>query len=421
MAASINNTAKGYSAVLNASEHSGGKSFSIEEEIDEIEDEEDVREDGGGEEESPPTNKRARKRKISPSEAGLEFKFDDAESGRRTMETEDEEWAKHISDLFSFSLWLLWFSRIWSLLSFSWMRPLLEIGNMRRLEPSDLGELDFEDSSNGVYIAFKEQWRKQLKKLTYSDGTSKTPSLAMAYLRAFGFPFFCAGGLKFVHDCCLFAGPLLLNRLILFLSNPSLPTSVGMYYVLGLFAANTMMSLCLRQYFFWCFRVGMRLRSAVVTSVYAKSLVLSAGALGRKSVGEITNLMAVDSTRLQELTPYLHAVWYSFFQIAIALVLLWQQVGSASIAAITVIILTIPLTGRVSVYLKTIQKKVSSVRDERVKICNEVLAGMKVIKLQSWEVEFQLRINAVRDKELVLFRQYVIMQSLSGKIMIYLF
>jgi ATP-binding cassette subfamily C (CFTR/MRP) protein 1 len=65
----------------------------------------------------------------------------------------------------------------------------------------------------------------------------------------------------------------------------------------------------------WCYRVGMRLRSAVVTSVYSKALVLNAGVLSRRATGEITNLMAIDSTRLQELTPYLHAIWYSFFQV----------------------------------------------------------------------------------------------------------
>ena len=65
----------------------------------------------------------------------------------------------------------------------------------------------------------------------------------------------------------------------------------------------------------------MRLRSAVVTSVYSKALVLNSGVLSRRTTGEITNLMAIDSTRLQELTPYLHAIWYSFFQVMSMLLL----------------------------------------------------------------------------------------------------
>jgi ATP-binding cassette, subfamily C (CFTR/MRP), member 1 len=76
----------------------------------------------------------------------------------------------------------------------------------------------------------------------------------------------------------------------------------------------------------------MNLRSAVITSVYFKSLSLSSAALARRSAGEISNLMSVDSARLQDLTPYLHALWYSFFQVTVAMTMLWRQLGLASIA-----------------------------------------------------------------------------------------
>lgn len=85
--------------------------------------------------------------------------------------------------------------------------------------------------------------------------------------------------------------------------------------------------MCVTLVYRWCYRVGMNLRSAVITSVYAKSLIISPMTLARKTVGEITNLMSVDSGRLQELTPYLHAVWYSFFQIIISMYFLWNQMG----------------------------------------------------------------------------------------------
>ena len=49
----------------------------------------------------------------------------------------------------------------------------------------------------------------------------------------------------------------------------------------------------------WCFRVGMRLRSSVTTSVYQKALVISAAAMSERTTGEISNLMSVDASRLQ--------------------------------------------------------------------------------------------------------------------------
>jgi hypothetical protein len=45
----------------------------------------------------------------------------------------------------------------------------------------------------------------------------------------------------------MFVGPMLLNRLIAFLKDPNVPLSTGLAYVAGIFLANFVMSLCLRQ------------------------------------------------------------------------------------------------------------------------------------------------------------------------------
>ena len=173
------------------------------------------------------------------------------------------------------------------------------------------------------------------------------------------------------------------------------------------------MSLCLRQYFWWCYRIGMRLRSAVITAVFAKSTVLSVAALSRRSAGEITNLMSVDSTRLQDLTPYLHACWYALYQMTIALVFLHNQLGASSFAAVAVIVMTIPLSGTIAKRMKAIQKVVSNLRDERVKLTNEVLAGMKFIKMQAWEGRYQQVRNMYLFLSLSLFVCLSLLHSLT--------
>ena len=68
-----------------------------------------------------------------------------------------------------------------------------------------------------------------------------------------------------------------------------------MQVVLPLFA----IAMCTYILCRWCYRVGMNLRSSVVTAVYHKALCISVAVLSRKTLGEITNLMSVDSGRLQ--------------------------------------------------------------------------------------------------------------------------
>lgn len=268
--------------------------------------------------------------------------------------------------------------KIWNNITFRFIAPLLRLGNERQLTPEDLFPLAYPDSSTGVYNAFHHYWCHEVSKA----GKTRKPSLTKALFMAFGYPFVSVGWLKLIHDTLLFVGPLILNRLIYFLDDPTQPVSVGYWCVFALFVSSCIQSLCLRTYFWWTFRVGMRLRSAVVASVFLKSLVLSNDVFSRRSTGEISNLMSVDSTRLQDLTGYLHAIWYSFYQIGWALYFLWQQLNVSSLTGIAIIIVFIPITSAITKYLKSLQKRISSIRDERIKLTNEIFQGIKIIKFQ---------------------------------------
>jgi hypothetical protein len=47
----------------------------------------------------------------------------------------------------------------------------------------------------------------------------------------------------------------------------------------------------------------------VTSAVYKKSFTLSSKSRQTSTIGEIVNLQAVDTGRLQEVLPYLHMVW----------------------------------------------------------------------------------------------------------------
>jgi hypothetical protein len=99
----------------------------------------------------------------------------------------------------------------WSALTFSWVRALIAVGNVRPLEQSDLYPLAPADTAKGVYARFRRHWRAQLlASLPVSASASvdggdaapapRPPSYLMALWHAFGGPFMAVGGLKLVHD-----------------------------------------------------------------------------------------------------------------------------------------------------------------------------------------------------------------------------
>lgn len=94
--------------------------------------------------------------------------------------------------------------------------------------------------------------------------------------RAFGLPFCLAAILKLIHDICQFIGPVMLDKMLDFLKDENVDQSKGYQYALIMFFAALFQSICLRNYFYLCFRTGLRLRSSCVTMVYNKALRLSA-------------------------------------------------------------------------------------------------------------------------------------------------
>ncbi|TDH72543.1 hypothetical protein CCR75_004880 [Bremia lactucae] len=288
---------------------------------------------------------------------------------------------------------------------FSWVTPLMKLGNQRPLQHDDLYLLDPANRAHAVSQEFQEAWKKQCSKRTGQ------PSLSRALASSFGGQIAKAGLLKLVHDSLQFVGPMLIKRIITYLQNPFASRSEGFLYAGIVFITGVAQSFLLRNYFFHCFEAGMRVRSAICSAVYNKSLVLSAAARQKKTTGEITNLMSIDAQRLQDLSLYLNSVWFSIFQIVVACYLLWQQIGLATIAGVAVILLVLPIAAGLSKLMRRLQLNLMAVKDERIKICNEVLAGIKVVKMQAWEHSFTKRVLEYRSEELMKLRSYIYARS----------
>ena len=312
----------------------------------------------------------------------------------------------------------------WSQLLFSWMVPLLLKGKEKdQLDPSDLKDtpLPIDCTTNQVLERFDLFWENEKKRakdrasLTEGiiDAVDPQPSLALALSKAFGGGFIRAGVLKLCHDLLIFVAPLVLKGLIDFLKDNNAPWTDGAFLTLAVTISQTLMSLFLRHYFYQCYLTGLRVRTAIVAAVYRKALLLAASERYSRTTGEITNLVAVDAQRLQDLTTYLHALWYSFVQIFLSLWLLWNLLGPSCLGGFAVILLIIPLTKIVAQWMGEKQKHLMVAKDGRVEINNEVLGSMKVIKIQAWEEPFQKKIEDLRNKELHELMAYFVAKAIS--------
>ncbi|XP_061382567.1 multidrug resistance-associated protein 1 isoform X1 [Danaus plexippus] len=315
-----------------------------------------------------------------------------------------------------------------SRLTFSWFDPLALTGFRRSLVESDLWALNPQDSSKEVVPKFDKFWERTLSKREKANGTKATysntsasvnfkpdkevkpASILPALCLAFGGEFLFGALLKLVNDVLMFLSPQLLKLLIGFVDTKETVWK-GYLYAVGLFACATAQTLLLSHYFTRMYLVGMRIRTALTSAVYRKSMRISNSARKETTVGEIVNLMAVDAQRFVELTAYLNMIWSAPLQIALALYFLWGILGPSVLAGLAVMIVLIPVNGLIANRVKTLQIRQMKYKDERVKLMNEVLNGIKVLKMYAWEPSFEAQILKIRNKEMNVLKQTAYLNS----------
>ena len=293
-----------------------------------------------------------------------------------------------------------------SSLTFSWLNPTLRLGSRRPLEESDLPPLHQSDSSNRAADGLENQFEAMR-----AIGTASQPNAAALSLwRCFGREFAEAGVIKLLSDVCQLASPLLLRHIIGLLEAGA-GVAQGARATAALFAVSCVQAFSLRHYFARLFRVGLKLRAAVVGASYRKLLRVSPTA--RISSGELTNLIGPDAQRIGDLVPYLHALWFAPLQVVAALGLLYSEVGVLPLLPAVVVVLAMLLANK-SIAAATFrcQQGLLASRDLRVRRVRETLGAIKVLKLHAWELAFGERVGEARQREVVASAALVRLRSL---------
>nr|KAG5712893.1 hypothetical protein BaRGS_007490 [Batillaria attramentaria] len=146
--------------------------------------------------------------------------------------------------------------------------------------------------------------------------------------------------------------------------------------------------------------VGFKLRCVIITTVYRKALTVSSVAQAKFNTGEIVNFMSTDTDRIVNFCPSFHSFWSLPFQVAVSLYLLYEQVGVSFLAGLGFAIILIPINRQLAIKIGQLSTRMMEQKDSRVKLMNEMLCGIRVLKFYAWEDHFTERINELRSKEL---------------------
>uniref|UniRef100_A0A8C5GMG5 ATP-binding cassette, sub-family C (CFTR/MRP), member 10 n=1 Tax=Gouania willdenowi TaxID=441366 RepID=A0A8C5GMG5_GOUWI len=274
-----------------------------------------------------------------------------------------------------------------SRLFYLWLTPLLRLGQRGELDkPEDVYHLPQKLRTRVVCRHFQQ--------------CLEACSLLRVLRKAFGLWYCMLGLLKVTVNMLSFAGPLLLNSLVNYMGKPGAPVSWGVWCVLGLFASTLVCSLFRNVFVFEVSKVALSTRAALISVIYRKALRVSGCSLSVFTLGEVVNLMSTDTDRVVNFFNSFHELWSLPFQFAITLYLLYLQVGVAFLGGLGVALVLVPFNKFLASRILENNKHMLRCKDSRVKLMTEIIFGIRVIKLYTWESHFSQKVATCRREEL---------------------
>jgi ABC-type multidrug transport system fused ATPase/permease subunit len=301
-----------------------------------------------------------------------------------------------------------------SRLTFYWISPLLTLASKRDLSLEDVWAPPQELQARRALSDLELKYAAEVKA---ARAAGRDPSLLRALLSFAGWQYYLCIIPKLMNDAGQFVGPLMLRQLVEFASDPSLPASEGFKLTGILVGLLLLATLGENTYFFYGMRVCQRARSAVTQLVYRKAMRLSHAGWKETSRGQLASFVSTDAKMIEEggINPFV--VLGSLLRVVVCLILLYGELGGAAFVGAVVLIILVPIQGKMMMMVQKYMKATLKASDARLRSINEALAGIEVIKLYAWEEAMRNQIADLREKELVYIRKLVMLRAANFALM----
>ncbi|XP_054998160.1 ATP-binding cassette sub-family C member 4 isoform X1 [Sorex araneus] len=284
---------------------------------------------------------------------------------------------------------------------FWWLNPLFKIGHKRRLEEDDMYSVLPEDRSKHLGDQLQGYWDKEVWR---AEKEGRKPSLTKAIIRCYWKSYLVLGLFTLIEEGTKVVQPLFLGKIINYFENYDPTNTAALHeayaYATVLTTCTLLLAILHHLYFYNVQCAGMRLRVAMCHMIYRKALRLSSAAMSKTTTGQIVNLLSNDVNKFDQVTIFLHFLWAGPLQAIAVTALLWMEIGISCLAGMAVLLILLPLQSCIGKLFSSLRSKTAAFTDVRIRTMNEVITGIRIIKMYAWEKPFADLITGYRKKEI---------------------
>ncbi|KAI8802733.1 P-loop containing nucleoside triphosphate hydrolase protein [Cladochytrium replicatum] len=264
----------------------------------------------------------------------------------------------------------------------------------QKFEEIHPGMLDMQSFESLEYHdAFTTAWREEM-------GKAK-PSLFRALVKAFWRDIAISGVFKacwgvLVIFCAFFLVRSMISHLEQ-VRDGTLPEGrsihFGHVFAASFFIGAILWSISLQQMTFWANVAGIKMRGALASEIFRKSLTSTGG------TAITVNLVAKDSQKVLDWAADMHFLWSAPIEACSIIGLLLTLVGVSATAAFAYLLIALGILAGFGALIASNRKKTITIADGRVETMSELLTAIKIIKYYVWEESFVQHINEIRKQE----------------------
>eukprot|EP01082_Thalassiosira_pseudonana_P013849 g12002.t1 g12002 contig6:1022955-1025087(-) len=273
---------------------------------------------------------------------------------------------------------------------------------VRQLTLSDLYQVPSSMRASALQPIFDEYFEQEKGKVVKTLWRLASPT------------FLPAGLCQLITVFAQVAVPLFVWKLLRILEeNPSKNVfGQAVPYVFLILVADVFNAYGTNRQRFLAMKSGVTIRVAIIGAIYERVLELTPKGKIGLTTGAVTNLFAIDTQKLFEVTAEGHLLWSAPLSMLLVAIMLIFVVGPSMAVGIVLLLLFAPIVQMISNKMMEIRKQRVKVTDRRVEIVNAMLQGIKVTKLNNYESRYIERIQQVRDEELGLLRRELYVWSM---------
>ncbi|KAF7339143.1 hypothetical protein MVEN_01991200 [Mycena venus] len=277
--------------------------------------------------------------------------------------------------------------------------PLLFAGSRRRITIPDLCDIP-------LYLRSDPATERLLAALAVEDKNSDR-YLVKSTFRAFRGHFFSPVLPRLVVLAGTFAQVALVEQMILYVSDKSIPKERGATLVVAYFVVYVSLAIATYVYYEKVNAFIVLYRSALTGSLYTKTLRLQYKAARELGQGAATTYMSVDVGKITEGFQLLQDFWANVVTILIACTMLWFKAGYVMFAPLLVIVALVSTASKISPFVGAAQNAWLTATDARIRLLTSVLGQLLPIKLGAYEAALEGKINALRTRETAAFGRFL--------------